>query len=104
MRFGVMIHKGHRDTRRTRSPSSANAVNVILRMRREIKVVIQNTRGVRSGVFTPDMAFERIVKERIEELLTAPLNLVDNVTNEILESSKLCSQVANILLKVIKNF
>ena len=65
-------------------------------LRREIKVVIQNTRGVRSGLFTPDMAFERIVKERIEELLTAPLNLVDNVTNEILESSKLCSQVLKI--------
>jgi len=65
-------------------------------LRREIKVVIQNTRGVRSGLFTPDMAFERIVKERIEELLTAPLNLVDNVTNEILESSKLCAQVARL--------
>ena len=66
-------------------------------LRREIKVVIQNTRGVRSGLFTPDMAFERIVKERIEELLTAPLNLVDNVTNEILESSKLCAQVSEAL-------
>ena len=67
-------------------------------LRREIKVVIQNTRGVRSGLFTPDMAFERIVKERIEELLTAPLNLVDNVTNEILESSKLCAQVFSIFI------
>ena len=27
-------------------------------LRREIKIVIQNIRGVRSGLFTPDMAFE----------------------------------------------
>ena len=29
-------------------------------LRREIKIVIQNIRGVRSGLFTPDMAFEVI--------------------------------------------
>ena len=27
-------------------------------LRKEIKIVIQNIRGVRSGLFTPDMAFE----------------------------------------------
>ena len=62
-------------------------------LRKEIKVVIQNTRGVRSGLFTPDLAFERIVKERIEELLTAPINLVDRVTTEILNACKACSEV-----------
>lgn len=30
-------------------------------LRKEIKIVIQNIRGVRSGLFTPDMAFEVII-------------------------------------------
>ena len=62
-------------------------------LRKEIKVVIQNTRGVRSGLFTPDLAFERIVKERIDDLLTAPLNLVDQTTTEILNACKTCGEV-----------
>merc|ERR1712110_1204833 len=46
-------------------------------LRKEIKIVIQNIRGVRSGLFTPDLAFERIVKEQVEQLSTAPINTVD---------------------------
>ena len=42
-------------------------------LRREIKIVIQNIRGVRSGLFTPDMAFERIVKEQIQQMMNAPM-------------------------------
>ena len=37
-------------------------------MRREISVVIQNIHGVRSGLFTPDTAFEEIVKTQIKKL------------------------------------
>lgn len=52
-------------------------------LRREIKIVIQNIRGVRSGLFTPDMAFERIVKEQIEQMLQAPLTIADQVTSQL---------------------
>ena len=31
------------------------------------------------GLFTPDLAFERIVKEQVEQLATAPTNTVDQV-------------------------
>jgi len=55
-------------------------------LRREIKIVIQNIRGVRSGLFTPDMAFERIVKEQIEQMMEAPMKLVDNVTSELISA------------------
>ena len=37
-------------------------------LRREISVVIQNIHGIRSGLFTPDTAFEEIVKSQIKKL------------------------------------
>merc|ERR1712168_1077803 len=55
-------------------------------LRKEIKIVIQNIRGVRSGLFTPDMAFERIVKEQIEQMMEAPMKLIDNVTTELISA------------------
>ena len=55
-------------------------------LRREIKIVIQNIRGVRSGLFTPDMAFERIVKEQIEQMIAAPLAISDQVTSQLISA------------------
>ena len=52
-------------------------------LRREIKIVIQNIRGVRSGLFTPDMAFERIVKEQIQQMMNAPMVIADAVTAQL---------------------
>ena len=63
-------------------------------LRKEIKIVIQNIRGVRSGLFTPDLAFERIVKEQVEQLATAPTNTVDQVTTEIITAVRQCSEVS----------
>jgi len=37
-------------------------------LRREISVVIQNIHGIRTGLFTPDTAFEEIVKSQIKKL------------------------------------
>ena len=62
-------------------------------LRKEIKIVIQNIRGVRTGLFTPDMAFERIVKEQVEQLSTAPSNVVDQVTTEVIGAVRDCSKV-----------
>jgi len=61
-------------------------------LRKEIKIVIQNIRGVRTGLFTPDMAFERIVKEQVEQLSTAPSNVVDQVTTEVIGAVRDCSK------------
>lgn len=62
-------------------------------LRKEIKIVIQNIRGVRSGLFTPDLAFERIVKEQIEQLFRAPANLVEQCCTEIINAVRSCSEV-----------
>ena len=64
-------------------------------LRKEIKIVIQNIRGVRTGLFTPDMAFERIVKEQVEQLSTAPSNVVDQVTTEVIGAVRDCSKVGD---------
>ena len=45
-------------------------------LRREIKIEIQNIRGVRSGLFTPDMAFEVI--STIIKGLDLKLDLLEN--------------------------
>ena len=55
-------------------------------LRREIKIVIQNIRGVRSGLFTPDMAFERIVKEQIQQMQQAPTLITEQVVSLLIEA------------------
>ena len=49
-------------------------------LRREIKIVIQNIRGVRSGLFTPDMAFE---------VFFLPLALLKMIDFDSIKDSKL---------------
>ncbi|CAG5112235.1 Oidioi.mRNA.OKI2018_I69.chr2.g6474.t1.cds [Oikopleura dioica] len=61
-------------------------------LRREIKIAIQNIRGVRTGLFTPDMAFERIVKEQITVMKNAPLEIVDQVTNQLTGAIRECTK------------
>ena len=52
-------------------------------LRREIMVNIKNQLGVRVGLFTPDMAFEAIVKNQIVKLLPSSLKCVDMVSTEL---------------------
>ena len=37
-------------------------------LRKEIKMCIQNVRAIRSGLFTPDQAFEEVVRSQIVKL------------------------------------
>uniref|UniRef100_A0A8C6TE87 Interferon-induced GTP-binding protein Mx n=1 Tax=Neogobius melanostomus TaxID=47308 RepID=A0A8C6TE87_9GOBI len=46
-------------------------------LRREITYAIRNIHGVRTGLFTPDMAFEAIVKKQISRLNEPCMKLVD---------------------------
>ena len=41
------------------------------------------------------MAFERIVKEQVEQLSTAPSNVVDQVTTEVIGAVRDCSKVSH---------
>ena len=53
-------------------------------LRREITYAIKNIHGIRTGLFTPDMAFETIVKKQIEKLKEPSLKCVDMVLMELI--------------------
>ncbi|KAM9358544.1 dynamin 3a [Symphorus nematophorus] len=53
------------------------------KLRREINYAIRNIHGVRTGLFTPDMAFEAIVKKQISRLKGPCLKFVDMVVQEL---------------------
>ncbi|KAM6168677.1 dynamin-2 isoform 1-T1 [Erethizon dorsatum] len=65
-------------------------------LRREISYAIKNIHGVRTGLFTPDLAFEAIVKKQVVKLKEPCLKCVDLVIQELINTvrqctSKLCS-------------
>ncbi|XP_066451093.1 dynamin-3 [Eleutherodactylus coqui] len=59
-------------------------------LRREISYAIKNIHGIRTGLFTPDMAFQAIVKKQIVKLKGPALKCVDLVMRELLESVTKC--------------
>jgi len=60
-------------------------------MRREIAFAIRNTHGVRVGLFTPDLAFDAIVKTQITRLREPSLKCVDLVIQELGTVLKQCT-------------
>uniref|UniRef100_A0AAR2IVY8 Dynamin-2 n=1 Tax=Pygocentrus nattereri TaxID=42514 RepID=A0AAR2IVY8_PYGNA len=52
-------------------------------LRREISYAIKNIHGVRTGLFTPDLAFEAIVKKQVIKLKEPCLKCVDLVVSEL---------------------
>ncbi|MFH4978863.1 hypothetical protein AB6A40_005572 [Gnathostoma spinigerum] len=61
-------------------------------MRREIQIAIRNIYGIRVGLFTPDLAFEAIVKKQIERLKEPSLKCVDLVVNEMTNVIRQCAE------------
>lgn len=59
-------------------------------LRREITYAIRNIHGVRTGLFTPDLAFEAIVKKQISRLNEPCMKLVDMVSQELLTTVYQC--------------
>ncbi|KAG8555832.1 hypothetical protein GDO81_017832 [Engystomops pustulosus] len=59
-------------------------------LRREISYAIKNIHGIRTGLFTPDMAFQAIVKKQIVKLKGPALKCVALVMQEILSSVTKC--------------
>ncbi|MEQ2177835.1 Dynamin-2 [Goodea atripinnis] len=55
-------------------------------MRREISYAIKNIHGIRTGLFTPDMAFEAIVKKQIVKLKEPSIKCVDMVIQELINT------------------
>ncbi|XP_031560017.1 dynamin-1-like [Actinia tenebrosa] len=60
-------------------------------LRREIMFAIKNIHGIRVGLFTPDMAFEAIVKRQIEKLRSPAIKCVDMVMTELSNVLKKCA-------------
>ena len=55
-------------------------------LRKEINIAIQNIYGVRLGLFTPDKAFEAIVKKKIAHMRDPAIKCVDLVVSELQNS------------------
>ncbi|GAA6229380.1 dynamin-3 isoform X2 [Lates japonicus] len=60
------------------------------KMRREINYAIRNIHGVRTGLFTPDMAFEAIVKKEISRLKGPCIKFIDMVSQELINTVYQC--------------
>uniref|UniRef100_A0A673K4X8 Dynamin-2 n=1 Tax=Sinocyclocheilus rhinocerous TaxID=307959 RepID=A0A673K4X8_9TELE len=60
-------------------------------LRREISYAIKNIHGIRTGLFTPDMAFEAIVKKQIVKLKGPCLKCVDMVIQELINTVQQCT-------------
>nr|XP_046270630.1 dynamin-3 isoform X5 [Scatophagus argus] len=60
-------------------------------LRREISHAIKNVHGVRTGLFTPDLAFEVIVKKQIVKLKTPCLKCIDLVIQELINTVRQCT-------------
>lgn len=59
-------------------------------LRQEITFAIRNIHGVRTGLFTPDLAFEAIVKKQISRLNEPCMKLVDMVSQELITTVYQC--------------
>lgn len=64
-------------------------------LRREISFAIRNIHGIRVGLFTPDMAFEAIVKKQISQLKEPILKCIDLVVQELSAVVRLCTEKVN---------
>ncbi|KAM6975718.1 dynamin-1a isoform 10-T11 [Tautogolabrus adspersus] len=61
-------------------------------LRKEISYAIKNIHGIRTGLFTPDLAFEAIVKKQIQKLKEPTLKCIDMVVSELTSTIQKCSQ------------
>ncbi|MBN3278017.1 DYN1 protein, partial [Polyodon spathula] len=68
-------------------------------LRREISYAIKNIHGIRhvsqaswTGLFTPDLAFEAIVKKQIQKLKEPSLKCIDMVVSELTSTIRKCSE------------
>ncbi|XP_065575308.1 dynamin-like isoform X5 [Artemia franciscana] len=61
-------------------------------LRREIAFAIRNIHGVRVGLFTPDKAFEAIVKRQISRMKEPSLKCIDLVIQELTNVVRQCTE------------
>merc|ERR1719340_588332 len=64
-------------------------------LRKEIAFAIRNIHGIRVGLFTPDMAFEAIVKKQITRLREPSLKCIDLVVAELSNVVRMTAEKMN---------
>uniref|UniRef100_A0A4W6FL31 Interferon-induced GTP-binding protein Mx n=1 Tax=Lates calcarifer TaxID=8187 RepID=A0A4W6FL31_LATCA len=67
-------------------------------LRKEISYAIKNIHGIRTGLFTPDMAFETIVKRQIAQIKEPCQKCVDMVISELVNTVRQCTQKDEIMV------
>ncbi|KAF7653270.1 hypothetical protein LDENG_00085330 [Lucifuga dentata] len=60
-------------------------------LRKEISYAIKNIHGVRTGLFTPDLAFEAIVKKQLIKLKEPCVKCIDLVIQELINTVRQCT-------------
>uniref|UniRef100_A0A452VCS0 dynamin GTPase n=1 Tax=Ursus maritimus TaxID=29073 RepID=A0A452VCS0_URSMA len=73
-------------------------------LRREISYAIKNIHGIRTGLFTPDLAFEATVKKQVQKLKEPSIKCVDMVVSELTATIRKCSEkyVSSSLSRILK--
>ncbi|KAL2100333.1 hypothetical protein ACEWY4_004727 [Coilia grayii] len=61
-------------------------------LRKEISYAIKNIHGIRTGLFTPDLAFEAIVKKQVQKLQGPVIKCIDMVVSELTSTIRKCSE------------
>ncbi|XP_031432013.1 dynamin-3 isoform X3 [Clupea harengus] len=61
-------------------------------LRKEISHAIKNVHGVRTGLFTPDLAFEAIVKKQIVKVKAPCIICIDMVIQELINTVRDCTR------------
>ncbi|XP_040819061.1 dynamin-1 isoform X8 [Ochotona curzoniae] len=61
-------------------------------LRKEISYAIKNIHGIRTGLFTPDLAFEATVKKQVQKLKEPSIRCVDMVVSELTATIRKCSE------------
>lgn len=60
-------------------------------LRKEISYAIRNIHGIRTGLFTPDLAFETITRKQIEKMKIPSVKCADLVVNQLTEVVHCCT-------------
>ncbi|KAG5452576.1 Dynamin- GTPase protein [Clonorchis sinensis] len=60
-------------------------------LRKEISYAIRNIHGIRTGLFTPDLAFETITRKQIEKMKVPSVKCADLVVNQLTEVVHACT-------------
>lgn len=71
-------------------------------LRREISFAIRNIHGIRVGLFTPDMAFEAIVKKQISQLKEPILKCIDLTVQELSNVVRICTDKVSCYVLLLK--